>query len=529
MPEEHRGKVGPGKGAGYVDEGNAGEFPILAGHGLASAMFVASLIVYGAVGLWKWVVPGDYFAVPSVAYVLLLVMVSCWGLAGAAFFLDRYRTPVMLPLGLWWLVTSQIFHSDHYYLVRDALQPMTTLLKPAELIIKGNTHRVIVVATTGGGIQAAGWTTKVLEGLEEKCRASRSGACAVDGKILGKSIRVISSVSGGSVGSMYFLNEYDPSGSGLPDKLGMAFTEATKSSLDDVAWGLIYPDFIRTLAPIPWRFDRGWALEQAWDANREAGQTDLARSFSVWREGANAGALPGLIFNSTIVETGQRLLVNTAGIDTQGEATKTFDQLGAKENDFQTKDLAVTTAARLSASFTYVTPVARSDGDDPSHMADGGYYDNYGMATLIQWLNQALPLEAPPVTDVMVIQIRAFPPDKLHDKPRRGWLYQAIAPIDAMLDVRTAGQYAHNRDEFALLQQAMSAGQPKVKVYTAVFEFCGIDPPLTWHLEQREIDALTWEWNNPLIDGEWQKVERFLNGTSTPADIPEPALDTFCK
>jgi Patatin-like phospholipase len=522
LPEEHRGKASPGLGAGYVEEGGSSDFPVLRGHGLASAMFVASVIVYLGVGLLKVLMPGEHLAVPSIAYVLLLVMVSCWGLSGAAFFLDRYRVPLILPVGLWWLVTSQIFGSDHYYLIRSGTRQT---ISPAELIARGKTGRVIVVATTGGGIQAAGWTAEVIEGLEQKCRESTAAACVGDRKIFGKSLRLISSVSGGSTGSLYLVNEYDANGGGLPDVLGTAFSEATKSSLDDVAWGLVYPDFARTLVPIPWRFDRGWALEQAWQANRADGQPDLRRGYSVWRDGVNQGTLPGLIFNSTVTETGQRLLLNTAGIETKGEATKTFNQLGEKENDYQNKDLAMTTAARLSASFTYVTPVARSEGDR-GHMADGGYYDNYGMSTLIQWLRQALPSKAPPVNDVMVIQIRAFPPDRLRDKPRRGWLYQAIAPLDALLDVRTAGQYAHNRDEFDLLQDATKAS---VQVYTSVFEFCGTDPPLSWHLEQRDIDEMKREWKTEQIDREWKKVERFLDRKSLREDIPEPPLDSFCK
>lgn len=521
-PEEHRGRTSPARGVGYVEEGGRSEFPILAGHGLASAMFMASAIVYLGMGVLKYLLPGERAAPPSIAYVLLLVMVGCWGLSGAAFFLDRYRVPVILPLGLWWLITSQVFPSDFYYLIRDGTRPV---IAPAELIVKGTTGRVIVVATEGGGIQAAGWTARVLEGLEEKCRQSTRAACVADRHIFGKSIRLISSVSGGSTGTMYLVNEYDPSGRGLPDELGTAFQEATKSSLDDVAWGLVYPDFARTLLPIPWRFDRGWALEHAWQANRAAGQPDLRRGYSEWRDGANQGSLPGLIFNSTVTETGQRLLLNTAGIETKDTATKTFNELGEGENGYQNKDLAITTAARLSASFTYVTPVSRSDGDR-GHMADGGYYDNYGMSTLIQWLRQALAPKTPPVKDVMVVQIRAFPPDRLRDKPRRGWLYQAIAPVDALLGVRTAAQYAHNRDEFALVQEATKA---KVNIYTSVFEFCETNAPLSWHLEQRELDKLNQQWATDEIDREWKKVERFLDGKSTLDDMPEPPLDSFCK
>ena len=218
-------------------------------------------------------------------------------------------------------------------------------------------------------------------------------------------------------------------------------------------------------------------------------------------------------------------MLNTAEIETKGEATKTFNQLGKTENAYADKDLAMTTAARLSASFLYVTPQARSDGD-LSHMADGGYYDNYGMSTLIQWLRQALPQGGSPIQDVMVVQIRAFPPDALSDKPRRGWLFQTIAPLDTMIDVRTAGQYAHNRDEFALLQEAKKG---EVNIYTSVFEFCGTSPPLSWHLEPRDVANLNQEWGSDPINKEWEKVERFLNWASIAEDVPEPTLDSLCK
>jgi hypothetical protein len=527
VPESLRPRVKTG--AGYVSESDPDAFYLLKGHGLAAGMFFASVGIYGLVGLLKFFLPGEHAAAPSLAYVLLLVMVACWGLSGGAFFLDRYRVPILLPLGLWWLITSQVFPSDHYYLVQDGVSQVTPI-PPGELIQKG-TGRAIVVAAQGGGIQAAGWTAKVLEGLEQKCADAKMGACAADHKLFGKSIRLISSVSGGSTGAMYFVNKYDPQNGGLSGKPGTAFEEATKSSLDDVAWGLVYPDFFRTLVPIPWRFDRGWALEQAWEGNRAEGQLSLKRNFSEWRGPAREGKIPGLIFNSTIVETGQRLLLATVGIDTGGQTAKTFQQLGQNGSLYTNKDLSIPTAARLSASFTYVTPVSRSDGD-VSHIADGGYYDNYGMSTLIQWLGQALAGSA--VKDVLVLEIRGFPPNAQEDQPRRGWLYQSIAPLSALLNVRNAGQYAHNRDELVLLQKA---AEGRAKIYTSVFQFCGGSPPLSWHLRKSEIEELNRPWNpnardqaeRMRIDMEWARVERFLNGASLEADMPEPPLESLCS
>ena len=64
---------------------------------------------------------------------------------------------------------------------------------------------LVMVAASGGGIQASGWMTQVLAGLQND-----------NDKDLGldfiKKIGLISSASGGSVGSMFYLNQFDDSG-----------------------------------------------------------------------------------------------------------------------------------------------------------------------------------------------------------------------------------------------------------------------------------------------------------------------------
>jgi hypothetical protein len=135
------------------------------------------------------------------------------------------------------------------------------------------------------------------------------------------------------------------------------------------------------------------------------------------------------------------------------------------------------------------------------------------------------PIKAAAAREVMVIQIRAFPPFSSKASPRRGWLYQAVAPLDTILGVRTAGQYAHNHDEFALLQEAV---RPWAKIYTAVFEYCEPEAPLSWHLDAGDIERLKTQWGSGSIRHEWTKIERFLDGKSKDEDILEPALDSLC-
>lgn len=54
----------------------------------------------------------------------------------------------------------------------------------------------------------------------------------------------------------------------------------------------------------------------------------------------------------------------------------------------------MTTAARVSATFAYVTPAARilqgGAFRRQYHMVDRGYCDNYGVVTLLEWLDQIM-------------------------------------------------------------------------------------------------------------------------------------------
>lgn len=64
---------------------------------------------------------------------------------------------------------------------------------------------LILVATAGGGIQAGAWTAEVLSGLEDLSKNTwKTNYSFAD------SLTLVSSVSGGATGSMYFLNLYRP-------------------------------------------------------------------------------------------------------------------------------------------------------------------------------------------------------------------------------------------------------------------------------------------------------------------------------
>ena len=371
-------------------------------------------------------------------------------------------------------------------------------------MLRAGTRTPIVVAATGGGIQAAGWTARVLTGIDDALPDDLRDEYT-------HSIRLLSTVSGGGVGAMYFAERYGASGFDRTN-LRQVVEKAQSSTLDDVAWGAAYPDALATFFP-PVRAmfgDRGQALETAWTRSLE-----VTRLLSDWRTGVWSDLRPANIFNATLVDTGERLLIGTSRLGwRQKRGLRNFEDI------YKDREIQVVTAARLAASFTYVSPAARpSEGGDDFHVVDGGYYDDYGMTTLSEWLDEGLEGlgDVASFPRVLVIQIRSDPGEQ-HALPDRwhGPLYQLWAPAKTLLNVRATGQISHNDGEFERLQQLWR--ERKVQIANVIFRFCGEHPPLSWHLTRREKDAIEAEWQAHTAAGrpELQAVQAFLRGQPLP-------------
>jgi hypothetical protein len=464
-------------------------------HLAAAIAFAVAFLLYFVLGILNRRRLGGK-TVPALTSVLQLLVLLCWGFSGLSFFFDAYRVPLFLVAGVWFALMAQSPSSDHYYRIIRRKDRRPEPPTPAETLRATGRDRVIVVAANGGGIQAAAWTARVLTGLCEDLPDRFSRA-----------VRFVSAVSGGSVGAMHFVNAY-----GREERFRGVLDRAMESSLDDVAWGLVYPDFWRLLCPPLvkwWSMGRGRALEEAWELRDEG----LGDGLAAWEDGVRAGELPAVVFNATLAEMGVRLLASTAPLE---------EDRGLKEShrarlNFQTLypgyDLSVATAARLSATFPYVTPATRANvpGTQP-HVVDGGYFDNFGMSTLVEWLDAALHGCEDQVKHVLILQIRGakVPVANAVTVKRvasRGWFYQAFAPLATMLSVWGAGQVSHNETEYGLLQRAW---QGRVDLRSVVLEFPGDDPPLSWHLTAEQKQAILDAWGTERVLACREQVREFL-------------------
>ncbi len=342
----------------------------------------------------------------------------------------------------------------------------------------------VVVTAAGGGIQASAWTSQVLTGLQQSLDDLSAGEGSKQsvrtGLRFAASIGLISGVSGGSVGALQYAAGYPEAISAEPvgarDVLSYIHAQASRSSLESIGWGFFFPDAMRVLGvnrnPL---FDRGQVQEQLWASRMQpppkadrswsllntaeplvggsgpaalanggaAGQSETLRGD--WRLGHLAhrvatGSLPAIIFNSYVINTGQRVLIAPLVLspaqenDAEGadEQHNTFEYL--EYSRALGMQLRLATAARLSATFPYISPTVTSDHPVSrteyagskltrsaillrnGHLADGGFTDNEGLLAalrFIEYLRIAYDDDpGRPFDDVLLLRIVPFPMSK---------------------------------------------------------------------------------------------------------------------
>ncbi|HTX37836.1 MAG TPA: hypothetical protein VME43_22560 [Bryobacteraceae bacterium] len=493
--------------AGYLNPATGEPW---SGHWLAFSFGVVSFALYEFVDFRKRLHLGEPIDLPAAMFVLWLFLCANWLLSLAAFFLDRFRIPLVLALGLACWFASLNAQSDHYFRFQEGGAGSHPVILSGDVIrARAGETPLVAVATAGGGIQAAVWTAQVLTGLQKDSLGGNPGSEKWPADFA-SSLAMVSSVSGGATGAMFFLNQYrdgaHPGFAAGESDLPAIITQAAKPSLDDVAWALVDHDIPRlyfpySLAPDERFIDRGEMLETDW---RNAGE--VYSYLADWRKGvANCAECPGgrpwrpaAIFNSTIVETGRPLLLGTTDLQKGSAETGPLSFY----DWFPNCDLPVTTAVRLAATFPYVSPAARPFTSKPeNHAVDGGYFDNYGVATLVEWLWEGLEEwsgladKKPPI---LVIQIRSFPATADSPPTHQSAAFQIYAPISALLNVRDTGQVIRDQAGLRVLQELWqrTGGVPSFQVATLRFE--GTEAPLSWAINPHQQAEVTRQWNRVL-------------------------------
>ena len=499
--------------------------------------------------------------------------------------------------------------ADHYFETRqtppvivlptptDAVDKTFQRLKAAESL-NAEDQPLVVVTATGGGIQAAEWTAQVMALLEKEFREDKRKQ--LNGYLLHDHLLLASGVSGGSVGLMPFLLEYTaPQGTAFPanDDLRKRLTVGPGcSSLEAVAWGLEYYDLQRLA--LTFRFpilqsaqvspedkttlvapDRTWALSRALNRNLKDPQCGVSPKTPKVLDGEeitlgqaatnlNNGAMPAFTLNTTVAESGGRFLlsnymvpsaVTTIPRNTEFLPAESFLQAYAQDpccangphGEKLYADLPLSTAARMSATFPVVssaTRVPQQYARAASHFLDGGYFDNDGTASAVEFLYSVMnqratgsPQPAAKPLKVLLVEIRDgddldpnFEPDDLQHQsgggnPPAAWwtLDQLLGPLEGLWNAGHVSVTRRNRRELCVLETAYEG---KLIIHHVVF---GIPQqfddrnkakpaPLSWKLTASQLAYISSVAHGEQSDATNQAVKDALDWvakaeTSTPS------------
>lgn len=450
----------------------------------ASAICMVFCIVLLIYGFIRFQFPRERIVVTAVLIVTVAAAGTCTPYKHRVPALDRfYARPIVIP-------PQQAGPSPHL-IAND-------VVRQKWLEIAGTRPKLAIVATSGGGIRAAVWTTAVLNALT-------TGPYAIPD--FPYHVRVMTGASGGMVGAAYYAASVPQPFVTAPATTVSKTVEKklppmSQDSLEPVARSLALRDLPGLIAF--WSFrDRGAALEEAWQEHAPGVMTTPFQTLAV---GEREGWRPSLIFTPMLVEDGRRLLVSNLDLDFMMEnrgprldtdivysrpSVELFRLLPAAQA------MPLAAAARMNASFPWVTPAAELPTIPRRHVVDAGYWDNFGVHTAVTWIERNLPWLQQNTSGVVVIQIRDVQSEGANKDLRR-WppsfplraYDEFVAPLIAALRARESTQIFHNDYDLRQLTNATGGF-----VTTVVIENPNRSV-LSWSLTRRQAQETLDYFNN---------------------------------
>jgi hypothetical protein len=355
--------------------------------------------------------------------------------------------------------------------------------------------KLVLVAVSGGATRSAYWTAVVLDHLERTL-----------GPEFGRRVRIVSGASGGMLGAACYVTYRRAVAEGksawrqgarvpgpglepasiLPTWIRDALP---MRSMDPLARGISLTEFQNCIWPWTATRDRGVILEQDWCVIRYP-LVDL--------QGLEAdGKVPSMIFSPMLVEDGRRLLISNLELSLgddgwasspiieaacrqihQDEFKDPVDQDGSVHRRLSLssleyfrvfrekchRNLYLSTAVRMSASFPFVSPAVNLPTEPPRRVVDAGYYDNYGIQVATSWVRRNREWLAKNTSGVLLVQIRdsCSIRDRLGvDDSKPGILglasrgFQFItSPVDAVTKARNSTASFRNDADVATLDSS---------------------------------------------------------------------------
>jgi len=415
----------------------------------------------------------------------------------------------------------------------------------------GDSHngqrRLIVVCASGGGLRAATWTAAILGQLDE-----------IEG--FRAATRLVTGASGGMMGAASWVallaRRNEAPGNPAPRGSWQQLMSAVAmDGLTPLVRKLVFHDIPLAFIGRDNLQDRALALESAWCENLKAKlDINLRISFDDLRQGEASGRWPSLVLSPMLIEDGRRLIISnldvtdindhyvrwlsskaTGAEPTTGLASRTAYQLW-QISPQAWGHFPLSTAARLSAAFPYISSAVLLPTRPRRHVVDAGYYDNYGLELAGNWLRELLEqrksLLEKVISGILVIQIRdnvsELSVNPQSDKKRERTLARErrsvldsrlsraleglTSPPEGFLAARESVMLFRNDSLLETVSHLYTSAFGADFLTTTVFEFGG-EASLSWHLAAEEVQMLQNQAASPGIRLKLQAIKSWLHKT----------------
>lgn len=517
---------------------------------IAKRVFVGcSFVLFGFIASFNFAPERAAGLLGSPAIILFFIsLLTCLGAIFFVWFPTRNNLPPTTFVAFLAILIFSPFNDNHALRMADEPYSYPSVrwstsddfIKWYDAASQGDPdYPVFIIAAAGGGLRAAYWASAVLSNLEDN-------TCGE----FHKHVYAISGVSGGSLGAAAFdlslLEDFSPGERAKceAESWGERSSERTKKLtsfvsgdyLSPTVGSLLFSDFAQAFAPYPFLRDRAFGLETSWESRwrRAFNSDDFAKPVGAVFDKLASEGLPRLVFNSTRVEDGRRVVLSSTKID-PSDGYDLFEEIP------RYRGMPLSTAVHASARFTFVSPAATAlkfadDGQATGpwgRLVDGGYFDNSGAASLSDLTRQiaanwsmlgregkprliALLLSNDPDDTRDFCGSGSFSPvraDSVVSAPRVArWLPEVLSPLDTLLGTREARAPFHERELIEEISSAFErqACESVVEIRLGEYEvaattpsiFAGAfveqdvltksipKPPLGWFLEATSAKAL---------------------------------------
>jgi hypothetical protein len=354
--------------------------------------------------------------------------------------------------------------------------------------------KLVVVATSGGGLRSALWSFHVLQKTD-----------SLLGGALYKHTRLITGASGGLIGaSVYRDAALNHVLEGRPSVIsGKLSSGVSKDILNTISFTWVVNDlFFRykkgeVIPGYSVYKDRGYMFEKQLNENT---YSVLQKPIGYYTSFERDALSPALIISPTITNDGRRLHIGASSyrfLSVDPFMKMPYEQLSVDAIDFMSyfsennpESLLYTTALRINATFPYVLPTVGLPSAPTIEVMDAGVRDNYGFLCAAKYVHVMRDWINRNTSGVVFVRLSdRLDAIRIRQDPFESAINSFLSPVGSVYGNIFNIQRFTQEEMLQLLETSL-----EVKVEMLDFAMARNDKrdiPLTWHLSKSEINTIT--------------------------------------